>query len=268
MSKTNGDVARLQVTKNYRLFHRSADNRPLDLPAHKPLMNSMKEYGFLKSFPISVFRDDARRLVVKDGQHRLALAEELNLPVYYIIDGAEWDVAKVNSTPRTWAPKHYALTFAAKGKKAYGELLEFHEGHGIPITTCVALLTGATCFSNYKKDFLGGKFVVKDREWAEKVASLYTSLIRSSKDVKSARLLEACMGCCRVDDFNGGRLIDNVSKCREKLLRYSTRDAFLAMLDDIYNFGRHKRMPLKFMAQEAMAARNPAKKKATENGKT
>jgi ParB-like chromosome segregation protein Spo0J len=72
-------------TRNYRLFERdSGENRPLDIKKHKKLMESMKKYGFLEVFPVVVTRNGGDKLIVKDGQHRIAIAEALGLPVYYV----------------------------------------------------------------------------------------------------------------------------------------------------------------------------------------
>ena len=45
-------MKKIQVTKNYKMFAHSGENRPLDLTKHKKLKESMEKYGFLKSFDI------------------------------------------------------------------------------------------------------------------------------------------------------------------------------------------------------------------------
>lgn len=253
---------KIQATKNYRLFSQSAENRPLDLRKHRKLEDSMREYGFLACFPIVCHRDGGK-LIVKDGQHRLAIAESLGLAVHWIEEDVDFDVAKINCTAKGWALKDYAQKFAACGKKAYQDVIDFSETHNIPIGTTIALLAGTTSWSNVKEQYLGGDFRVKDRAWADSVAGIYRPLTMLSAAVNNARCLEACMAVCRVEGFDSKRMLQNSERCRHLLVSYSTRDAYLDMLEELYNFGRKQLVGLKVLATMAMRERNVVK-----NGKS
>jgi hypothetical protein len=254
---------KVQVTKNYRLFIRSQDNRPVDEKKHRRLRHSMSQYGFLEAFPIVCVRDSDKHLVVKDGQHRLMFAETLGLPVYYIVTAQQFSTADINSTSKVWTIADYAKNFADNGKVQYFELLKFQEVHGIPLGTCAAMLSGTTTFSNISDAFMQGAFHIKDRKWAHKVASVYKPLVTMNKRLRSNRLIEACMAVCRVEAFDITRLCQNAERCREKLVPYSTRDAYLDMLEDVYNFGRKSLLGLKAASIMAMRERSAV----TKNGK-
>ena len=251
-------------TKNYALFHRSTENRPLDLRKHRKLFESMKLYGFLKCFPIVVVRDKDGKLVIKDGQHRLTIAAELGLTVWYVEEEIDFDVALVNCTAKVWVLRDYAQKYAANGLKDYAEVLEFSEQHSLSIGTAFALLAGQTNSTNCLHAFIDGSYRVKDRAWANAVAGIYGPLILMSEAVKNTRCIEACMAVCRVKDFDAKRLIAGAERCREKLVAYSTRDAYLDMLEVIYNYGRKQLVGLKALAQMAMRERNPAKRPKPE----
>lgn len=251
----NGKAPSISRTKDYRRLRTCEDNREIDLKKHKKLIESMKKYGFLPCFPV-VCRRKGTQLVVRDGQHRVVIAESLDLPVYFVVTDVDFDIAEVNTTPKTWTLKDYAQTYARKGVESYVEALEFSEKHGLPMGTSVALLSGTTTFGNVQNAYISGRFAVKDRDWAHSVASLNASLNALSDEKHGARLTEALMAICRVEEFESQRLIDNGTKCRDRLVQYSTRDAYLGMLDDVYNFGRKRKVPLKFQAEEAMRKRN------------
>lgn len=257
MSKESRKVS---ATKNYRMFGRTDENRPLNIKKHKKLEKSMKQYGFLPCFPIVCYRDKTKNLIVKDGQHRLAIAETLGLSVFWIEETIDFDVAIINCTSKTWALRDYAQKYANSGRKAYQEGIEFTDMHGLPVGTAFALLAGTTNYSNIESDFVDGTFRIKDRAWADSVASIYGPLTQMSPDTKNARFIEACMAVCRVAGFEGSRLIANAKRCRDKLLSYSTRDAYLQMLEEIYNFGRKQLFGLKAEATMAMRERNPGLK--------
>src|SRR5215813_10188093 len=144
-------------TRNYGLFiSNTGDNRLLNLEEHRPLLQSMKEYGFLNSFPISVARAGNRKFTVKDGQHRLVFAEKLGLPVYYVVEDVNFDVAKVNRSIKIWGPRDYAQKYAANGVKSYQEGLEFAAQHGLAIGISFALLGGTSGYTNIAEQFKAG----------------------------------------------------------------------------------------------------------------
>ncbi len=255
------DATKINVTKNYKLFGRSEENRPVNLKKHRPLELSMKEYGFLRSFPISCRRDSTKGLIVKDGQHRLAIAETLGLPVFWVEDPVDFDIAKVNNGQEKWQVRDFADKYAANGITAYRDGLEFADRHRLPIGTAFALLSGYTCFTGCKDAFVAGKFVVKDRKWADNVAAIYVPLVTMAPLMKNVRFIEACMAVCRVPTFEAKRLLQNAERCREKLVPFSTREAYMDMLESIYNFGRAKLVGLKAEATMLMRERSPIKPK-------
>jgi hypothetical protein len=266
------DSARkIQATKNYGLFTRhSNENRKFDMAKHRKLLESMKLYGFLKCFPIVCIRDKNGNLIVKDGQHRIAIAQTLGLPVYWVETSEDFDVALVNSAAKPWIVRDYAEKHAANGLRAYSEGLAFADEHHLPVGTAFSLLAGTTSFTNVQEAYISGKFVVKDREWADAVAGIYGPLVALSPAIRNARFIEACMAVCRVPDFDAKRLLDNAKRCRDKLVSYGTRDAFLDMLEQVYNFGRVKMVGLKVAGIMAMRERNATvaakKNKASANG--
>ena len=257
---------KIRSTTNYRLFERhSSENRPLDMKKHRGLLDSMKRYGFLQCFPIVVHENGNGKLIVKDGQHRLMVAETLGLPVHYVEADVDFDIATVNNAARNWTLADYAHKHAANGIESYREGIEFAEMHSLPIGTAFSLLAGTTSFGNVKTAFIEGRFEVRDRGWAEAVAAIYVPIVRMSPRLRNARFIEACMAVCRVSGFDAKRLLSNAERCREKLVPYSTRDAYLDMLEAVYNFGRHQLVGLKAEALMAMRERNAVKSSSRES---
>ena len=247
---------KLQATKDYRLFHRSTANRPLNPGKHKRLLKSMQDYGFLPCYPLVCMRNGQKSLVILDGQHRLAFAESLGLAVYFLVLENAIDIAKVNSTQEKWNTRNFAETYAAQGKIAYRDGLEFAERHGIAVGIAFGMLAGTTSWNNIATEYYGGTFIIRDKEWAETVGSIYSQIVATAPRVRNARLLEACMAVARVNGFDSQRLLSGVDRCREKLVAYATRDAYLEMLEEVYNFGRKSLVGLKIAAIQAMRDRN------------
>jgi hypothetical protein len=253
---TRNAAPKIQSTRNYRLFQRSDENRALDIKRHKKLRDSMKKYGFLPYFPIVCVRDANKHLVVKEGQHRLAIAESLGLAVHYVVADIEFDIAEINCTPIVWRPRDYAEKFAANGRAAYQDGIDFADKHGIPVGLAFSLLAGTVSFTNIAAQFFMGDFKIRDRKWADAVASAYVPMVTLERRLRGARFLLACMRVCRIESFDQKRLLANASRCREKLVPYSTADAYIGMLEDIYNFGQRKLVGLKAESEMAMRNRN------------
>lgn len=249
-------VKKVLTTKNYRLFERhEGENRILNVKRHKRLFDSMKLYGFLACFPIVVTKD-GEKLIVKDGQHRLTIAESLNIEVHYIVEEIDFDVAVVNSTAKIWTVRDYADKFISGGNQEYKEGLDFSITHKIPVSTAFALLAGTSSFGNCQEAFIDGTWKIKDRSWALSVASIFTAFVNLAPCLKSNRFIEAAMAVCRVKNFDASRLIRCAGKRREKLVGYSTRDGYLQMLEDIYNYQAKTLVSLKNEAVMAMRQRN------------
>lgn len=253
----------INVTKDYRLFGRSEENRPLNIKKHKRLEQSMKEYGFLPSFPVVCCRDAKGKLIVKDGQHRLLIAETLGLAVYWVEEEIDFDVAKINCSGEKWVLRDYAQKYAANGLKQYQEGMDFADKYGLATGVAFAMLAGTTSFCNVETAYVTGKFQIKDRNWAEAVAFVYSRMVAISPALRKNTFVEACMAVTRVHSFDAKRLIQNAERCREKLVQYSTREAFLDLIEEVYNFGRKQLVGLKAEATMAMRERCAVKKKTT-----
>ncbi len=221
----------------------------------------MKRYGFLKCFPIVCYRDKEGNLIVKDGQHRLAIAEELGITVWWVQEETDFDVAVTNKASKGWSNKDYALRYAAAGVAAYTELLEFSERYKVCVSLSAAMLGGTTVFQNIADGFYTGKFKIKDRKWADAVAGIYSQMTRIGPALKNNHFLGACMAVCRVTTFDSSRLIGGAERCRDKLVPYANRDAYLGMIEEVYNFGRKQLVSIKNEAMMIMKERNPNKAK-------
>jgi hypothetical protein len=260
---------RIHCTKDYTRFEFDpGENRRLDMKKHKKLEESMDQYGYLWVYPVVCKPGKNGKLVMTDGQHRFTHAEQAGLPVYYVVSDVDFDVAVVNSAAKTWELRDYAEKHFANGLTVYKEALDFTDRNRLGIGIGFALLAGTTSWSNCRVSFINGTFKVKDREWAERVASIIVGLRNVSPKLNRTEFFRACMAVSRVKDFDPARLIHNAARCREKLLPYGTQEAYLDMLEHVYNHNRRGGMfPLKVMAMNAMRERNAAETKKARKEK-
>ena len=257
-------VRQIKETMNYKMFDRSDDNRITDVKTHRNLQKALSKYGWIPGIPLVANRNGSNRLIVKDGQHRLEIAEILGIPVCYVEEPISFDIAEINSTAKSWTIKDRVEKYSTEGKEQYQKGLEFSSTWNVPLSKSFALLGGVTMLSNLQPSFNEGRFKIKDEEWATNVALLHNQLISVSRHCKGSRLLLACMAIFRVPEFDPIRMVNNAERCREKLVSFSTRDAYLAMLEDVYNFGRKNMFGLKAAAIMTMKDRSMIKQKKKE----
>lgn len=259
---------KLYSSRDYSLFTKDPANRDVDLttPRHKQLFASMSVHGFLPSHPIAVFVNGNGDLEIKRGQHRFAIAQKLGLPVYFVIDSKEiksFDLESCGDDP--WSHHQVATTYSCQGSLHYTELLDFAEETGFPIALSASLLMGTVSFGNIANQFRRGLFVVKDRKHAELVSELCLAFKEFDKRMTGKHLTDALAAAARTPDFDKNRLLKNLKRCSSYLKKYSNRDDFLVMLEDIYNFARHDMVPLKLNAIIAMRSRNAVSGQKTQS---
>lgn len=256
---------KLHKTRDYRQFSLAKENRPIDVlkfkPQHSRLKASMSKHGFLPAFPLMV-RNVGGRLVIIDGQHRFTFAREFGLEVFYVIVDQEVSISEINQAQAGWTPRDYAASFAAQGKADYRTGIAFCEQYGIPIGTGFGMLAGTITFGNVQARFSDGTYRITSADLANRVASIYKQLCEIRKGSKNVYLLNALWACCHVPYFDESRILGTAEKRPDMVHKAGTLDGYLSMLEEIYNFKRHIREPLKFDAQQAMRDKNPAMKGA------
>lgn len=252
----------ISTTKNYALFTVIKDNRSQKLPKHKKLRASMVKYGWIAGYPAVCIRRNGK-LCIFDGQHRFRIAQELGIPVQYVVVDTAADVAEINDAQRPWDLSDYAYRWANDGRQAYSEVQDFAKSHRVPLSLAAGLLWGHTEGSNIGEIFKAGEFTIRERKYSNMTVQIYDAVRTFAPAAATVFCIRAIGACCRVADFDVSRMISNIERRSDLLQKMGDRDAYLTVLERIYNdhYG-NKRVPLKFLAIEAMNGRNAAKKSA------
>jgi len=257
-------MSKLQKTTDYKKFKFMKGQRPVNMtcPESKALLGSMKDYGFLPSFPIMARPNGSpTTLEIVDGQHRFVIAQELGLPVYYVIDSSDVNVTLVNKAQRKWSPNDYAESYASQGIDSYQTLMDYHHSFGISITNSASILANTMSFANTSGKFFSGSFKVTNGQMANKLGMSYRDICNIAPQTKKSAFVSALWACWHVDYFKPDQLIDGITKRPKALDVGGGRSDILGSIEDCYNFQRKDRKPLKFDAEQAMKNKNPAGKK-------
>lgn len=249
----------IQSTKNYSLFSYSEHNRAVNVSRRRALRDSMQKHGWIKAYPM-VCEIVNGKLVIKDGQHRFTIAQELGISVHYIITTDKSDVAEINAAQKSWVMSDYAERFARLGNPAYEFLMEYSKTHNIPVLTCAALLNEqSTCsVTNFREAFVSGNFKIKNTGYATMCVRCFTAIREENKECATASMMQAIAACCHVSSFDVERMIKAIHTRGDLLKRVNNRPYCLEILEKIYNNGlmAKNQIPLKFEAEKAVKDRN------------
>jgi len=257
----------LQKTKKYGMFTNTEDNRTvrLNTASRKRLRKSMQQHGYLPAYPIKCCRVNGT-LVVQDGQHRLAVAQELGLPVYYVVDDTQIDIPTIQGTQEKWKPRDYAESYAKRGNRHYQDLLEFADVYEIPLGVARQILGGNNCCkisgsgssSNSILKFNMGRFEITSRDNAERVVDLYYGLGKLNPKCKTRFLIGALFAFTQIEGVDDKRLLAHARRKPELICKYGSRDGYLDMLETIYNFGSRVHTPIRIPAENCIRANSRA----------
>jgi hypothetical protein len=242
-------------TKEYKKFTVDDSNRGITTKNLKKLRQSMTTFGWLEAYPMHVV-SRAGRMVVIDGQHRFAIAQELGIPVLYVVckDYEDLHIAEINNAQSPWSIKDYLESHIKRGTPHYAALRNFSEEYRLPLGISSKLLMGLSNRQNGSTEIKEGKFRVKDSATAGIIGRII-SFLRAELGIKWAAncfFVDALVKCTRVEGFSAETFVKRCASCPGKLVLQPTTKAFLQMIEDVYNRGAAKKntLPLAFKASQ------------------
>ena len=157
-------------TMNYDEFERSDLQRKVRPGNLKKVRKSMEKKGFLLSCPISVYVKNGK-LHLNNGHHRLFVAMQLGLMVYFVIEPAwSWDDLKDEGmSGQRWTADDMIHGEALRGNEDYKTLVRY-AAKGIPPRFVASMLHGETAGSgNASAKVFDGSFKVNTTELIDKL---------------------------------------------------------------------------------------------------
>ena len=244
----------VRKTMNYDLFNLIYDNREIKMSGRSDLRESMRRQGFIPSLHAIVREGENGKYDVLDGQHRIAIAKKLGLPVYYVVEDLDINVAEINSTSVRWSLSDYLHRYLHHDPHGdYAEVQRYVEQFGLTIGQAAFLLAGKRSFGKVSHDFKSGYYQVKDNKTAWKAACLFCVIRNLSDNVISGSFLTACYAVTRIDWFDPHHFVKNAEHKFLELKSYRKVEDYLRMMETIYNYrlGK-KKVPLAFEARNVL----------------
>lgn len=234
-------IAKVETSKNYHQFAFIVGNRPIDTTNYKyrKLKESIKEHGWIESFPATVCRKDGQFLII-DGQNRFTAAKELGTPVVYVETKRTINIARLSECFRSWNSNDYAGSHAADGNENFKSLIEFSNRHNI---SCVrganllhakqkAMIDGS---GNAHKSLKDGTFQFTEEGmiYAELVLRVCSHL---PKNIRKNRTANAALArLLLIDEVNPDVLIQKIDTNIACVVPKGTIQDYIHMFESIYN---------------------------------
>lgn len=251
---------KISTSKNYDLFRLDKCNR--SVTRLNKLQASMKKWGFLDAYPLHVVKN-CSGFVIKDGQHRFESAKSLGIPVKYVICKEQGiSIPEINNASRSWNIRDYCESYRKQGKSDYGELLLFSDTHKLPLTICAAMLSGSQAGADVGNAIKSGSLKIKGLGVANSVASIVTEARKHVNFATNRYFVDAVSKCVMTPEFSASHLIEKMQKNPGMLRQMPTGDAYLEMLETLYNYKSQRTIPLRYMANENAKKRNRAIKRS------
>lgn len=254
----------IQTTSDYSIFVEHCNNRDVkpSFSQYKKLLLSMKVFGFLPFFPLWCMKSKTHqgKLEIQIGHNRLRVAEHLKVPVCYIIYDCDFKIWQEKETTRQWNLVDFLHCQIREGNPVALAIDTYHKDSGISLDQCLSILGGEQATSHNKREnFVKGKFVIQPKSLknAEKIASIVKSAKKINSQIATNRsFVGAVSKAVFVDQFNVTTFIKKLSVHSCLLTRQTNTDAYLSLIEHIYNRQCREQLPVVFLANQAARARN------------
>jgi len=230
----------VKETKNYEMFSTIGGNRPKNQLHLSRLKKSMEEQLLISPIIVN------EKYQVIDGQHRLQVSSELNLPVRYIVcDGYGLsEVHRLNENSKNWSMRDFIDGYAELGNKEYIYLLDFMERNDIGLSASLALLSNDN--GHKTKSVKDGTFKVEYKKRGDIVAD-WVNIIKNYNDRASTQIfVRALVKLYNNSEFEFSQLISKIAQQPTALVPCVNVEQYLTLLEDIYNYRSRNKVNLRY----------------------
>jgi len=234
------NTMKIRTTTNYNQFKQLTGNRSINQSHKARLMESMRE-----NYRFTVITVNENYEVI-DGQHRLACAKELSLPVHYVVCKGYGlsDVQQLNANLKRWTTNDYLEGYCEMDNSNYLFYRLFKNKYKLGHNECMRLLSGS---NSYKfDDFRNGEFKVADSAKAVDYAEKIVALEDLYPGVRRRSFVFAMIDLLDLPQFDYGRFRAKLERQRAKMHDCTSVDQYKDLIETIYNFYTSDKVNLRF----------------------
>lgn len=246
----NHTLSKVKVyqTEDYKRFRFIEGNRNINLAKVERIINEILSGNDILDESPAIVSENGKYLDVKEGQHRVIIAEKLKRPAHYIIKNEKlslYNIAKINSNVEKWKFDDFINCYVKAGNNNYKKLKEFRDQNGISTGVCITLLMQGTMKSDggakhgFIQQFQQGTFEVKFL----KEAKMIVEICKSFEPFEGITGRPFIIAICKILDAGKCEmnvLIEKYKKNPSRLVVKHRWKEYLTLLQEIYNTGNSK----------------------------
>lgn len=246
--QNNGTEAieqKIYKTTNYDQFIINEANRPIKDRRVRQLAEAIEKKNLLDEYPIDV----TDRMEVMDGQHRLAAAELLKLPIYYrFTELTIVDTREAGRLREKWGLGDYLHHYCKLQHPEYIKLQEFLDKYPfVSVPQALAWVQRwVTVDQAVRQAFEAGEFVFSEQERVTRIAEaildfepIFQYYKHRSFGVAISRLLES-------PKYDHKVMMSKAAEYHMKMFKCPDANSYIDMLEEVYNYRRPKKSYVSF----------------------
>jgi hypothetical protein len=239
--QNNKEVNKVYKTNDYSLFKKINGNRVVNKLHLNRLIESIKNKDLTHAVPIVV----NKKYEIIDGQHRFDACSTLRKPIYYIVvDGSLKEVQILNQNSKNWKSEDYILGYCDLKMSEYIWINNFMKENKFS-AEMAALICTKNNSGNVSAVIKSGNLKISNRDQANIRANYFHQYRKLFDGAYTRRFVEAVIVADKIDGFSHDKMLQKLSYQSDKLRNCTTSRAYLAMLEEIYNY-RERNEKLRF----------------------
>ena len=230
-------------TMDYGMFKTLQGNRELNSLHISRLRDSMKQNYLMTIITVN------EKFEIIDGQHRFAVCKELGLPINYVVVPGYGlsEVQILNANSKTWSANDYLNGYCDLNYPEYLSYRNFTKRYGFGHKVNLTLLGSySSSGGNAYEVFRSGNFKVANMEYAISVADKIKAVSKIYPGAEKLTFVVAFTSCLRKPVFRFDEFLDKMRYKSSMLVDCTTSSAYLALIEEIYNFKRKEKVNLRF----------------------
>ena len=252
-------MSTLRASSNYTFFELHKFNRDVfNNAGYKALKKSMEKHGWIDAYPMHVVRGNNKKLKIKAGHHRFLVAQELGIPVKFVVcDQNDISIHELEKATTRWGLKDYLISYIKLGYHSYLVVKSYCDRTGIGLNNAISLLGGQSAGSgNFTELFKSGTYQLGDSTHSGMVADIVLHCKKCKIPFTTNQYFVAAISKISwVKEFDPSILKHKISTFPYLLEKQPNLHTYVDMLDTVYNRQNKSKIPLSFLSNEAAKKR-------------
>ena len=230
--QTNKEVNKVYRTNDHTRFKKINGNRAVNKLHLNRLIESINNDDLTHAVPIVV----NEKFEIIDGQHRFDACLFLNKPIYYIIvEGSLKEVQILNQNSKNWKSEDYILGYCDLNMPEYIWLNSFMKENKFSAEMAALICTKYRA-GNVSLVIKSGNLKISNKDESNITANYFHKYRKLFDGAYTRRFVEAIIMAENIDGFSHDKLLQKLDYQSDKLKSCTTGRAYLAMLEEIYNY--------------------------------